>query len=713
MAINFWGTMTVYHQPPITPTDVAGRYHHSIPQQYTTHSCNTQLDTPYNNNDYIETNYNKHNIRLGDTNNVPVIPPVDTQSRADSGLHANNIINNKWNLISRIGCGAFGDIWLAEPTPAYQSTLDVYGNVLPRYVAIKIEKLTIVHPTDSNINQQQQRAVLKLETIVLKSLQKYSTTVSQLIEYGKDIQFNIAYLVMSLLGENLLKLRKKRLNGRFSLSTVLRFGISAIKAIQAIHSEGYIHRDIKPSNFVIGNNQYNINTKSMDTQNIYMIDFGLARAYRDRHSGAVLESRGTIAGFRGTPRYASVHVHQNMDLGRRDDLWSLLYILIEFLSGDLPWGQIKDKDAIGNIKQQYIDNPRLLLKNTTSCLLPFIKHLQSLEFTSQPNYDYLISLLYNKYHSLNLPLNYAYDWEINHTINTATTTTTTTTDTITYNNTDMNYNHQSPSSVVSPMKHRTDRVQSIDNIDNERTLGKKQLHNTIILPLASPIIHSTTPPSSQHTLPSSNVILNELPPHDYNQHQHRNHTPSIDIEPVNSYTVEQQHANTVPVHPSPASHTSELHQLKDGVVHMKYCDAPSPSSLTDMNHTDQQWGLDEHIDQKQYHQPILVIQDYTMESHHAIQPRIYNNSFSVSTNHSLSSPNAILHTPTSAHDAVAHKVQVQQQLSYSQPQPPPTPAPTFAHITKSFGRFAKKLLLPTHINKHRISPTAMQPTIVS
>ncbi len=74
---------------------------------------------------------------------------------------------------------------------------------------------------------------------------------------------------------------------------------------------------------------------------LYIIDFGLARQYRDRHTLELIPSRGHVRGFRGTPRYASVHVHREQDLARRDDLWSLLYILIEFCVGDLPWGQYR------------------------------------------------------------------------------------------------------------------------------------------------------------------------------------------------------------------------------------------------------------------------------------------------------------------------------------------------------------------------------------
>ena len=35
------------------------------------------------------------------------------------------------------------------------------------------------------------------------------------------------------------------------------------------------------------------------------------------------------------------------EMSRGDDLWSLFYMLTEFLQGQLPWRKIKDKDEVG------------------------------------------------------------------------------------------------------------------------------------------------------------------------------------------------------------------------------------------------------------------------------------------------------------------------------------------------------------------------------
>lgn len=54
-------------------------------------------------------------------------------------------------------------------------------------------------------------------------------------------------------------------------------------------------------------------------------------------SNAKTRAQRANANFRGSSKYASISTHQNEDQGRRDDLWGLLYVLIEFVDGALPW----------------------------------------------------------------------------------------------------------------------------------------------------------------------------------------------------------------------------------------------------------------------------------------------------------------------------------------------------------------------------------------
>lgn len=73
-----------------------------------------------------------------------------------------------------------------------------------------------------------------------------------------------------------------------------------------------------------------------------VIDFGLARRYLDE-TGEVLPERHDTA-FRGSTTYASVFAHAGQDLGRRDDLWSWFYCVVEMVEGECPRWAVFERD---------------------------------------------------------------------------------------------------------------------------------------------------------------------------------------------------------------------------------------------------------------------------------------------------------------------------------------------------------------------------------
>ncbi|VDO82548.1 unnamed protein product, partial [Onchocerca flexuosa] len=95
---------------------------------------------------------------------------------------------------------------------------------------------------------------------------------------------------------------------------------------------GFLSRDIKPGNYAVG---LEINKQH---RRFFLFDFGLARRYLDKN-GKHQKSRGEI-GWRGTTRYGSLRAHQKQDLGRRDDLESWFYCLVEITCGMLPWRHV-------------------------------------------------------------------------------------------------------------------------------------------------------------------------------------------------------------------------------------------------------------------------------------------------------------------------------------------------------------------------------------
>merc|ERR1711881_434379 len=206
--------------------------------------------------------------------------------------------------------GSFGDIYLGTNINTGEE------------VAIKLESMKARHPQ------------LAYEYKVYRILSG-GVGVPNVHWFGKEGDYNV--MVMDILGPSLEDLFNF-CSRKFTLKTVLMLADQLSARIEYIHSKSFIHRDIKPDNFLIG--------LGKRRNQIYIIDFGLAKMYRDLKTHQHIPYKGNKL-LTGTARYASVNTHLGIEQGRRDDLESLGYVLMYFLRGSLPWQGIKvaDKEA--------------------------------------------------------------------------------------------------------------------------------------------------------------------------------------------------------------------------------------------------------------------------------------------------------------------------------------------------------------------------------
>jgi len=296
------------------------------------------------------------------------------------------VIKKRWKILESIGKGAFGELF---------SAYDMQTN---NTVAIKVE--------GPLLKNRRKRALLAMETGVLRKMQgseyvcRYEACGRITIQSPKS-STTYDYMVMQLLGPSLSKLRKKY--KKFSLATTALLGKQMLNAIKDCHTiGGVIHRDIKPGNFCIDT------SKLIDGRpRCCIIDFGLCRQYIS-NNGELKEARRSV-GFRGTAAYASINAHDGKDLGRVDDLWSLFYVLVEFMTGDLPW-KGREKEQVAIYKRQMTNY--YLVSNLPAPFNDMLQYLKTLKFEDEPDYDLIESMLDELFRISGKPYDIPYDWDM-------------------------------------------------------------------------------------------------------------------------------------------------------------------------------------------------------------------------------------------------------------------------------------------------------------
>jgi len=180
-----------------------------------------------------------------------------------------------------------------------------------------------------------------------------------------------------------------------------------ITRIEFMHSKGYLHRDIKPDNFLMG--------LGRKANQVYIIDFGLAKRYRDSTTNRHIPYREN-KNLTGTARYASCNTHLGIEQSRRDDLESLGYVLLYFLRGSLPWQGLKaatKTQKYDKICEKKISTPiEVLCKSCPVEFASYFHYCHSLTFDQRPDYAFVKRLFRDLFTRQGYEFDYVFDWTV-------------------------------------------------------------------------------------------------------------------------------------------------------------------------------------------------------------------------------------------------------------------------------------------------------------
>ena len=267
------------------------------------------------------------------------------------------IANGRFVLGRRLGGGAFGEVYtcmtIAEPVEEF---------------AVKLEHSKSGSP-----------AQLQHEARVYMSLARGGVNVGipKVRWVGTEGDFNV--LVMELVGPSLSDLMEY-CSGRFDSKTCMILAHQAISRLQYVHACGYLHRDLKPDNLAMG--------LGKRSHHLYLIDFGLAKKYRDNNGHIPFRDGKSLT---GTARYVSIATHKGQQQSRRDDLESLAHVLIFIGKANLPWQSVQCRN-----KQERFDKimamkiatpPSVLCTRLPPAFAKLLTYSRALKFEEEPHYE--------------------------------------------------------------------------------------------------------------------------------------------------------------------------------------------------------------------------------------------------------------------------------------------------------------------------------------
>lgn len=186
------------------------------------------------------------------------------------------------------------------------------------------------------------------------------------------------------------------------LSSLVKIYKTMIQILWHIHKHYVVHRDIKPQNFMLKGGE------------LVLIDFGFSSFFVDEAGKHLAEDAGSDREhIIGSLPYISYFIHCGYDFTRRDDVMSVIYILIYCIYGNLFWEKTTTQIVSLDYPKTSIHHPTnrrvkelkapdyvCMYVEQCSAFLPkydvargtlkeIIAYVYALSFMEMPNYDYL------------------------------------------------------------------------------------------------------------------------------------------------------------------------------------------------------------------------------------------------------------------------------------------------------------------------------------
>ncbi len=205
------------------------------------------------------------------------------------------VLAGRYRLRAPIGAGASGRVYVAD---------DVR---LRRRVAVKVLHAALAD--DTGFLRR-----FRAEAQLAASL--HHPNVMAVYDWGED---DLPFMVLELLEGGSLRGMLDR-DHRLTPAQAAHVGRQVASALDYAHVRGLVHRDIKPANLLF--DEHGI---------VRVADFGLARALAE---ASWTEPAGALL---GTARYASPEQATGTPLGARADLYALALVIVEAVTGTVPF----------------------------------------------------------------------------------------------------------------------------------------------------------------------------------------------------------------------------------------------------------------------------------------------------------------------------------------------------------------------------------------